>query len=270
MALALSVLLLTAASAMAEDDLLAKIQNRGSLIIATEGNWKPWTYHDDSDQLTGYDVEVGRLIAEKLGVKAEYRETEWSALLAGVDSGLFDIACNGVDYTEERAEKYAFSDPYVYTEIALVVRKDNEDIHSFADLAGKVTSNSPSSTYAQRAEAAGASVVYVDAFDGTMMMVEQGRAEASINALGTIEEYLEEKLNNIAKQIQKLYNLICQNDNISSFIKSIWIDKLDIYALLELSPVTDGCAPPSLTAELYISSGLPIFWFAVRFSNVIS
>ena len=194
-ALFLAALMLMSVAALAEEeDLLTKVLNRGSLVIATEGNWSPWTYHDTVDgvdALTGFDVEVGRLIAERLGVTAEFREAEWSALLAGVDSGLFDLACNGVDYTEERAEKYDFSDPYVYTEIALVVRKDNDDIHSFADLAGKVTSNSPSSTYAQRAEAAGASVVYVDAFDGTMMMVEQGRVDASINALGTIEEYLE-------------------------------------------------------------------------------
>ena len=191
LALCLALVLLASMSALAEDDLLAKVQARGPLVIATEGNWTPWTYHDEQNNLTGFDVEVGRLIADKLGVKAEFRETEWSALLAGVDSGLFDIACNGVDYTEERAEKYNFTDPYVYTEIALVVRKDDDSIHSFEDLAGRVTSNSPSSTYAQRAEAAGASVVYVDAFDGTMMMVEQGRVDASINALGTIEEYLE-------------------------------------------------------------------------------
>lgn len=193
LAAGLAVLLLLSLTAVAEEDLLQKVRARGSLIIATEGNWTPWTYHDSNDQLTGFDVEVGRLIAEKLGVTAEYRETEWSALLAGVDSGLFDLACNGVDYTPDRAQKYDFTDPYVYTEIALVVRKDNEDIHSFEDLAGKVTSNSPSSTYAERAEKAGASVVYVDAFDGTMMMVEQGRVDASINALGTIQEYLDAK-----------------------------------------------------------------------------
>lgn len=187
------IMLSVGMTAVAEGDLLQKVQERGSLIIATEGNWDLWTYHDENDRLTGFDVEFGRVIAEKLGVTADFREAEWSALLAGVDSGLFDIACNGVDYTAERAEKYDFSDPYVYTEIALVVRKDNEDIHSFEDLAGKMTSNSPSSTYAQRAEAAGAGVTYVDAFDGTMMMVEQGRVDASINALATIESYLEAK-----------------------------------------------------------------------------
>ena len=136
-------LLLTAVSVVAlseagEKDLLARIRERGSLIIATEGNWSPWTYHDENDALTGFDVEIGALLAAGLGVEPAYREVAWDAILAGVDTGVFDIACNGVDYTEERAEKYAFSDPYVYTEIVLVVRGDNDAIHSFEDLKGKL------------------------------------------------------------------------------------------------------------------------------------
>ena len=173
-------------------DQLSRIREKGSITIAMEGAWRPWTYHDESGELTGFDVEIGALIAEGLGVKPEFMETDWSAILAGVDSGRFDIACNGVDYTPERAEKYAFSDPYVYTEIVLVVRADNESIHSVADLAGRTTVNSPNSTYAQRAEKAGANVLYADTLGETMLLVEQGRAEATINAKGSVEEYLEE------------------------------------------------------------------------------
>ena len=58
-------------------DRLAAIQQRGSIIIATEGVWSPWTYHDDSGKLTGFDVEMARLIAEKLGVEARFEETAW-------------------------------------------------------------------------------------------------------------------------------------------------------------------------------------------------
>ena len=173
-------------------DLLSAIKQRGKLIIATEGNWSPWTYHDENDVLTGFDVEIGALLAEGLGVEPEFMETDWASILAGVDSGRFDIACNGVDYTEERAEKYLFSDPYVYTEIVLVVRGDNEDIHSMEDLNGKTTSNSPNSTYAQRAEKLGATVVYVDTLGETLNMVEQGRVQATINAKGSVEDYLSE------------------------------------------------------------------------------
>ena len=183
-------LAISAAAALAEGDLLTQIQEKGKLVIATEGNWSPWTYHDENDQLTGFDIEIGALIAKHLGVEPDYKEAAWDAILTGVDNRVFDIACNGVDYTEERAKSYAFSDPYVYTEIVLVVRKDNEEIKAFEDLAGKKTSNSPNSTYAQRAEAVGAEVVYVDTLGETMAMLEQGRVDATINAKGSVEDYL--------------------------------------------------------------------------------
>ena len=175
-----------------DKDVLAQIKERGKLVIAMEGEWQPWTYHDESGALTGFDVEVGALIAEGLGVEPEYKETAWDGILAGVDSGRFDIACNGVGYTEERAKSYNFSTPYVYTEMVLVVREDNEDIQSMDDLKGKKTANSPNSTYAMRAEAAGAEVTYVDTLGETMSMLEDGRVEATLNAKDSVDSYLAE------------------------------------------------------------------------------
>ncbi|MBR3084046.1 MAG: transporter substrate-binding domain-containing protein [Oscillospiraceae bacterium] len=173
-------------------DLLSRIQARGSIVVATEGDWSPWTYHDDADRLTGFDVELAQRIAEGLGVTVEFAETDWDAILAGVEGGRFDIACNGVDWTEARAEKFRFSTPYLYMREVLVVRGDNEDIHSIEDLAGRTTSNSPNSTYAEIAEAAGAELLYVNTLNETIMMLEQGRADATINAKVSIEDYLRE------------------------------------------------------------------------------
>ena len=185
------LMVLGAAAAMAETGLEA-IQNKGTLTIATEGCWSPWTYHDENGVLTGFDIEIGALLAEGLGVKADFQEVPWESILAGVKSGTFDIACNGVGYTEERAQSYLFSDPYVYTEAVLVVGRDNTDIASLDDLKGRTTSNSPNSTYAMKAEEMGASVVYVDTLGETMMMVEDGRVEATINAKGSVDDYLSE------------------------------------------------------------------------------
>lgn len=116
LALALAlVMLLTAGMALADrEDTLAKIKEKGTLTIAMEGAWQPWTYHDESGALTGFDVEVGALIADGLGVKPEYKETAWDGILAGVDSGRFDIACNGVGYTEN-ARKPTISAPPTFT-----------------------------------------------------------------------------------------------------------------------------------------------------------
>ena len=190
-AVLLAALLLTASAAVAETALEA-IQAKGTLTIATEGCWSPWTYHDENDKLTGFDVEIGQLIADGLGVKADFQEVPWESILIGVDTGAFDIACNGVGYTEDRAKALDFSDPYVFTEAVLVVRKDNEEIKSLEDLKGRKTSNSPNSTYALKAEEMGATVDYVDTLGETMMMVIDGRVEATINAKGSVDDYLGE------------------------------------------------------------------------------
>ncbi len=194
-ALVMALLLaLTAVTAFADaaPDLLAKIRERGKLVIAMEGVWQPWTYHDETGELVGFDVEVGKLIAEGLGVEADFVETAWDGILAGVDSGRFDVALNGVGYTEKRQEAYTFSDIYVYSVLVLVVRADNEDIHTIEDLAGRKTSNSPGSNYAEIALKAGATVDYVDTLGETMEMLLQGRVEATLNDKDSVDSYLAE------------------------------------------------------------------------------
>lgn len=189
--LVMAMTILVASVSSAETvDLLSQIKERGYIIIATEGDWAPWTYHDESNQLVGLDVEIGTAIAERLGVEARFEETNWDSILQGVDSGRFDLACNGVGYTETRAEKYSFSTPYVYTHKVLVVRKDNEEIKSFEDLKGKKTANTASSTYAAIAEEYGATVTGVDALADTLQLILQRRVDATINSQVTINDYM--------------------------------------------------------------------------------
>lgn len=172
------------------EDLLQQIRDRGYITIATEGDWAPYTYHDENNELVGYDVEVGKAIAEHLGVEARFMETDWDAILAGVASGRFDLACNGVSYTEERAKAYNFSRPYLYTPSVLVVRSDNEDITSLEDLKGKTTANTISSIYAQMAEEVGAEVKGVNTLEQTITELIQHRVDATINAKVSIDDYL--------------------------------------------------------------------------------
>ncbi len=182
----------SSADKASDKDLLGRIQERGTMIVATEGDWAPWTYHDESGELTGYDVELAKEVAKKLGVEAEFQETVWDSILAGVDSGRFDVAFNGVDYTEERAKKYNFSDPYLYNFSVLVVKDDNDTIKTLEDLKGKKTANTASSTYAGLAEEYGATVDPVDSLEQTIELVTTGRVDATINAQGSIEDYLSE------------------------------------------------------------------------------
>ena len=171
-------------------DQLAAIQASGKLIVALEGAWQPWSYHDESDTLVGYDVEVSRAIAEKLGVEPEYVESDWDSLFAGLDAGRFDMVCNGVEVTDERALTYDFTTPYGYIHTALAVRKDNDEIKTFEDLKGKTTANSLASTYMELAESYGATVQGIDTLEETIQLLSAGRIDATLNADVSFYDYL--------------------------------------------------------------------------------
>lgn len=176
----------------ASDDLLAQIKEKGSITVAMEGTWAPWTYHDEDGNLVGYDVEVAENIAEKLGVEVEFVEGEWDGLLAGLDVGRYDIMVNGVGVTAEREEKYNFSTPYAYNKTAVIVRGDYDEISSMEDLKGKKTANTISSTYAAQAEAYGATVTGVDDLNQTIELLLSNRIDATLNAEVVFNDYKKE------------------------------------------------------------------------------
>lgn len=178
------------ATASAESDRLSDILERGEMIIACEGTYKPWNYEDENGELTGYDVEVAREICKILGVKATIVPCQWDGIFPGLETGNFDAVISDVTMTEERAEKYDFSNPYAYSTIALIVRSTTEDITCFEDLKGKKTCNTITSIYAQIAEKYGAEVTPVDDLAQTLMMVEYGRVDATLNNNTAFIDYM--------------------------------------------------------------------------------
>lgn len=186
----LASVLTMAVFAKGSDDLLETIQERGTIIVGLEGDWAPWSYVDENDELTGYDVEVAKAIADKLGVEIQIVPGEWDGLFAGMDAGRYDMVVNGVEVTEERADKYDFSTPYAYIRTALIVKGDNDSIKTFEDLKGKKTANSIASTYMNLAESYGATCYGVSTLDETLTMVLQGRVDATLNAIVSFTDYM--------------------------------------------------------------------------------
>lgn len=226
------------------DDLLAQIKERGSIIVAMEGTWAPWTYHDDNNDLVGYDVEVAQNIAEKLGVEVEFVEGEWDGLLAGLDAGRYDIMVNGVGVTDERAEKYNFSTPYAYNKTAVIVRGDYDEISSMEDLKGKKTANTISSTYAAQAEVYGATVTPVDDLNQTIELLLSNRIDATLNAEVVFNDYKKEhpdsniKIATYSDQVEEIAIPIRKGDDTVTLLEAV-NDALDEMAkdgtLTELS-----------------------------------
>jgi cystine transport system substrate-binding protein len=179
--IALGLLQLALTSPSLAQSGLDAIKSAGALRIGTEGTYAPFTYHDNTGALVGFDVEIGQEIAKRLGVKPEFVEGKWDGLIAGIDANRYDAVINQVGITDERKAKYDFSEPYIASKAVLVVRGDNEAIKSFADLKGKKSAQTLTSNFGKLAQSNGAELVATDGFDQSIALVLNGRADATIN-----------------------------------------------------------------------------------------
>lgn len=163
------------------NELLTKIEKEGKLLVGTEGTYPPFTFHDENGKLTGFDVEIATEVAKRLGVEAEFLETQWDAMFAGLDAKRFDMVANQVGIKPEREEKYAFSRPYITSTAVLVAHEENSEIKSFADLKGKKAAQSMTSNYAEMARENNAEIIGVDGFNQAIELILSKRADVTIN-----------------------------------------------------------------------------------------
>jgi cystine transport system substrate-binding protein len=179
--LVLGVLLHAAASPAFAGDELAQIQSAGVLRIGTEGTYAPFTYHDDAGKLTGFDVELGTALAQRLGVKPQFIESRWDGLIAGLDVKRYDVVINEVAVTDARKLKYDYSDPYITSHAVLIVASSNTTIKSFDDLKGRKSANTLTSNVGRIAALHGAEVIPAQGFDESIELLTSGRVDATVN-----------------------------------------------------------------------------------------
>lgn len=172
------------------DDELAQIQKNGVLRVGVEGTYPPMTYHDEDGKLTGFDVEVAEKIAEKLGVTAEFTESGWDSLLAGIDSGRLDTVINAVSITDEREIKYDFAGPYFYITQQIVVAADDDSITDMDSLKGKKVANTVTTAYMDILEEAGAELVPISTAEEAASLITSGRADFTTFNSVVFNEYL--------------------------------------------------------------------------------
>ncbi|SMO89860.1 ABC transporter substrate-binding protein [Paracoccus laeviglucosivorans] len=122
---------------VAQADQLADIKTRGTLICGTLGTSEPFSFQDAaSRQLVGYDVDICKLVAARLGVAVEYKLLAVAARIPELDSGRVDVLAANLGWTAERAAEINFSHQYYVTPQKLLVRS-NSDIQTIEDLKGK-------------------------------------------------------------------------------------------------------------------------------------
>ncbi|WP_298706519.1 amino acid ABC transporter substrate-binding protein [uncultured Campylobacter sp.] len=182
----------------------SKTLREGTLKVATEGTFSPFSYYNDKNELVGYDVDVARAVAEKLGLKIEFLTAPWDAMLAAFDAGKADAVFNQVSITDERKKKYEYSVPYTVVYGAIIVHKDNNDIKSFEDLKGKKNADSATSNWAQVAKKYGAQNVTVDSFAKSMELLIARRVDTVVRDNTVFYDFLKQRPNAPIKIAAKL------------------------------------------------------------------
>ncbi|WP_303688134.1 transporter substrate-binding domain-containing protein [Rothia mucilaginosa] len=160
----------SAGSAQSSSNLLESIKSAGKIRIGVEGTYRPYTYHDASGKLAGFEYDIAETLAKDLGVTAEYIETPWDSLIA---------------------EKYDFSVPYAHSRARVGVKKDSS-LKNASEISGHTAAQSATSNYRKLVEERGATIIEVTGFDEAIEQVLTGRAELTANDSVSFAEYFKE------------------------------------------------------------------------------
>ncbi|HZH58948.1 MAG TPA: amino acid ABC transporter substrate-binding protein [Metabacillus sp.] len=183
-------------------------QEKEVLRVGTEGTYAPFTFHNEEGELTGYDVEVIKEVAKRMGVEVEFMETQWDSMFAGLNSERFDLIANQVGINEDRLANYDFSTPYTYSSSVIVTPAGNNDIISFEDLKGKKSAQSLTSNYGAIAEENGAELIGVEGLAQSIELIKQGRADVTVNDKLAVLDYMK-------AQNDESVKIVAESDDVS-------------------------------------------------------
>lgn len=170
-------------NAVAATDLLDTVKSRGTLKIALEGTYPPFNSRDAKGELVGFDVDVAKELARRLGLKPQFVLTEWSGIIAGLQANKYDVIVNQVAITPERQKAFDFTAPYVVSSPQLIVRaNETRAFKSLNDLKGKKLGAGTGSNYEQIARAVGGiDVRTYKAAPDTLRDLSLKRIDAALN-----------------------------------------------------------------------------------------
>jgi polar amino acid transport system substrate-binding protein len=127
-------------------EVLDRITSRGLMKMATDSNLPPLSFLNEKNELDGFDVDVGKEVARRLGVKLEIVTPEWTVITAGRWNARWDISIGSMTPTTDRARTFDFPAVYYYTPASFVVHKDSK-VQKKEELNGKVIGAPSGTTY---------------------------------------------------------------------------------------------------------------------------
>ncbi|ESY47322.1 amino acid ABC transporter substrate-binding protein [Mesorhizobium sp. LNJC380A00] len=135
--LALATTTLAFASAASAGETINRVTSKKAMVVATNSGWPPQSFLDDSNQLVGFDIDVSKEIARRLGVEVSFDTPDWATMTGGHWQGRYDLGVGSVTPTKARAKLIDFEGIYYYSPYVYVVHKDSP-AKSVADLNGKI------------------------------------------------------------------------------------------------------------------------------------
>lgn len=133
-----------------EVDSLERVRKAGEISFAMSGGYPPFNFYSDSNELVGFDVDVAREVAARLDVSLKPVTTEWSGIIEGLRSGVYDGILGSMAVTEDRLKVVNFSTPYYYSGAQMMVKKDSS-LTSPEDLRGRIVGVVTGTTFADDA-----------------------------------------------------------------------------------------------------------------------
>ena len=174
-------------NAVKEDDSLKKVEEQGYFTLGLDADFAPMGFTDDNGEIVGFDIDLAKAVAEKMGVALEVKPIDWDSKAMELSTGKIDVIWNGFSITDERRQEVLFSNPYLSTKQSVIVKADS-DIKTKADLAGKKIALQDGSTSEDALKAdeetyASIGDENISRFkenSQVLMEVEAGRADAAV------------------------------------------------------------------------------------------
>ncbi|WP_281815212.1 amino acid ABC transporter substrate-binding protein [Brachyspira pilosicoli] len=130
------------------DNSLQKVKENGKLVLGLDDTLAPMGFRDDNGEIVGFDIDLAREVANRLGVELEAKPIDWSSAILSLKKGDVDVIWNGFAVNESRKQQVNFTKPYLYNMLMIAKYSDRDDINSKEDLKGKIVGvQSGSSNY---------------------------------------------------------------------------------------------------------------------------
>lgn len=172
-----------------------EMTDKSPIVVGTSGGYRPYTYTDDTNTLTGFDVEVWKEIGKRTGRTVEFKTASFSGLFGMLDNNQLTTIANQITKTAKREEKYLFTAPYVYNGAQIIARNDSP-IKSIEDLKGKKVGVSLGSNYEQLLREFDKDneieIITYEDFGGSLLDVNLKRIDAVVNDKLALEMFIAE------------------------------------------------------------------------------